>query len=258
MAATADSVPFIGSAFNMVTGAGYRTGFDLNSQFLALNFANDTMKTYKEVMQTGTLGGPMQRFASRYFFPMNVIGSHLPGASGLRELSNAKNILVMGAKGTGLETKLRKPGGSSDVNYTPSSPLINSAMDAIGRGDMTAFQAAYSKLVEQKRASGSLNAESSALSALRGRNPITSTFGTKIEPDELERVFRNVSPALAQRARKTLSAYNAAIASVPRRALAAKTKTTRTRSSFLKMPRLKKPSLARLKLAPVRLRRQIA
>lgn len=260
LAATADSVPFIGSALNSVTGAGYRTGFDVNSQFLALNFARDAMNTYKEVAQSGDMAGPLQRFGGRYFFPLNIVGAHAANVSGIREFTNAKNILSMGARSTGLETKLRRTGGGgSDVNYSPSTPIINEAMNAIGKGDVAGFNAAYQKLVNQKKEAGSLNPASAALTALRGRSPIVSVFGTKPTQQELEQVYANVSPALAERARSAINRFDTAIASLPRSVSATKTKTraSRTRStgrrfgtlrrSRLRMPtlRLKRPRLRR-------------
>lgn len=263
LAATADSIPFIGTALNMVTGAGYRTGFDINSQFLMLNLAGDAMRTYKEVVQSGDLGGPMQRFAGRYIFPLNVVGAHAPNLTGLREFTNAKNILVMGARGTGLETKLRRTGGGggSDANYSASTPIINRAMNALGKNDMAGFQAAYQSLVEQKRSAGSLNPGSSALTALRGRSPLTSVFGTKLQPEEMAAVYSNVSPALAERARSVIDRFDRAIAGLPRQTVArglrgtrptGRTKSTaRTfglRRSKLRTPslRLRKPRLRRL------------
>jgi len=229
---------------------------------LLLNVAGDAARTYKEVMQSGDLGGPMQRFAGRYFFPMNVVGGRLPNVSGLREMSNVKNILVMGARGTSLETKVRRAGGGggTTANYSPSTPFINEAINALGRGDDAGFQAAYAKLVDQKRNSGSLNPASAALSALRSRGPINTVFGSKPDSADLDRVYGNVSPALAERARSLISRFDSAIAALPRGGRTATRASGRSRlrassgRSFglrrprvrLRMPRLSPPRLRRL------------
>lgn len=257
--ATADAVPIVGSAFNMMMGTGYAKGFDLNSQFLMLNLASDVLRTSKEAIQTGDLGGPLLKLASRYTYPLNVVGARLPQTSGLRDFTNAKNILAMGARGTGLETKMRRLGaGIGSANYTAATPILNDVVNAIGRDDTEGFNRAYNRLVDYKRRTGSLNPESAALSALRGRGPIAGVFGAKIEPDELERIYRNVSPALAKRARSTIERFGRALASVPRRTVA-KTKTKRTlrSASILRVPKLKKLTVRRIKLSQPMLRRQL-
>lgn len=251
--ATADSIPIIGSAFNMMMGVGYSKGFDLNSQFLMVNLASDVMKTSKEIFQTGVIGRPLLQFASRYTFPANVLGSRLPAVSGLRDLTNARNILTMGARGTGLETKLRKPGGGiSEQNYTASTPLINDAVNAIGNGDQEGFQKAYNALVEQKRAGGSLNPQSAALTALKARNPITSVFGTKPDQAELDRVFANLPTDLASRAHDTINRFDSAIAGLPRKTVAKTSGTRATQSAKPASFGLRRP---KLRLSSIHLRR---
>ncbi len=258
--ATADSVPIIGSTFNMLNGVGYTKGFDLNSQFLMVNLASDIMKTSKEMFQTGDIGRPMLNFAQRYTFPANVLGSRLPISSGLRDFTNARNILVMGSRGTGLETKLRKP-GSGTQNYSASTPLVNDAINAIGNNDTEGFQKAFNALMDQKRRSGSLNPHSAALTALKARSPIASVFGTRPQPDELARVLSNLPPDLSARAQDTIRRFDTMLSSVGAktglraskglgrgRTRAASNRGFGLRRGRLRMPvlRLKKPRLRRL------------
>jgi hypothetical protein len=261
LAATADTIPVYGDALNMLTGTGFKRGFDVNSTFLLMNLASDVMKTSKEIYQSGAIGRPMLQFASRYTYPFNQLSARFPSVSGLRDLTNSRNILTMGAKGTSLETKLRKLGGGiGDVNYTASTPLVNDAVNAIGNGDQEGFQRSYNALVAQKRASGSLNPESAALSALKSRNPISSVFGSKPDPADLEKVYANLPSDLASRARDTIVRFNSAIASVspvkplrgtrPVRAGTARSAGgrlgLRKPAVRLKMPRLVAPRLRRL------------
>jgi hypothetical protein len=261
LAATADTIPVYGDALNMLTGTGFKRGFDVNSTFLLMNLASDVLKTSKEIYQSGAIGRPLLQFASRYTYPFNQLSARFPSVSGLRDLTNARNILTMGAKGTGLETKLRKPGGGiSDQNYTVSTPLINDVVNAIGNGDQEAFQKSFNALVEQKRSSGSLNPQSAALSALRSRNPITSVFGSRPDPADLEKVYTNLPGDLASRARDTIGRFNAAIASVaPVKAVRGvrqvRAGTARSGGFGLRHPKVR---LRMPRLSPPRLRRLAA
>ena len=261
LAATADTIPVYGDALNMLTGTGFKRGFDVNSTFLLMNLGSDILKTSKEIFQSGAIGRPLLQFASRYTYPFNQLSARFPSVSGLRDLTNARNILVLGARGTSLETKLRKPGGGiGDQTYTASTPLLNDVVNSIGNGDQEGFQKAFNALVDQKRRSGSLNPQSAALSALRSRNPITSVFGAKPDPADLERVYAKLPGDLASRARDTIGRFNAAIASVApvkavrgvRQARAGTARSAggrfglRRPSVRLRMPKLRPPQLRRL------------
>lgn len=216
LSAMADQIPFYGSAINMALNRGYNTGYDLNNIFVGLNMGRDALNMARQVFETRDFIRPAERFATRWIAPFNMIGQFLPNQSGLREMTNTRNILASGARSTNIEGKLRKPqaGAGGDMVLTPASPIIDDAVNAIGRQDMAGFQTAFRKLVEYRRSSGDPDPEKGALRAIESRNPLRTIFGKKPTQEELNSIFANLGPARAARAARTLNFYDQAIASV--------------------------------------------
>lgn len=206
-------VPFYGSLVNNVTGNGLRNGFDLNSQIVLANVASDTLKTVKEMYQSGDATVPLIRLSERYVFPVNYLARFFPQYEGLREIANDRNLLIRNSKDAGLEALVRPP-DASPVRYTPVSPLLNEFANAVGKGDIPGAQAAYQKVVAFKAQEGSATPEADALKAVQSRNPIAQVFKERPSDEQLQKIMGNMAPEDRDRVQRTLTTFNNAVQAV--------------------------------------------
>lgn len=176
--------PFYGGMVNAATQRAYKTGYDLNSRIMVLNLATDLMRLVKEVAGSGEFLRPATRFATRWSFPLNWVGPHLPMMSGLTEVSQARNSLSSAARQIGLEANLKAPFNASDVTYTSSTGPLNEFMNAVGNGDLGKAQAAFSELVKVRQRERDPDPVMSAQRAVAARNPLVQVFGAR--PTEME------------------------------------------------------------------------
>jgi hypothetical protein len=176
--------PFYGGMVNAVTQRAYKTGYDLNSRIMVLNLVTDLFRLGKEYYGSGEFLRPTTRFASRWTFPMNWLGPHLPIMSGLTEVSQARNSLTSAARQIGLEANLKAPFNASDVTYTSSTGPLNDFMNAVGNGDLAAAQKAFTDLVKVRQEARDPDPVMSAQRAVGARNPLVQVFGAR--PTEME------------------------------------------------------------------------
>lgn len=250
LSAIADQIPFYGSAINMALNRGFSTGFDLNNMFVEINLLGDMLKTGRKIFETGDPIRPLQQFGTRWVFPLNVVGRSLPNVSGLSEIANARNIISSGGRTAGLEGLLRKPqagSSSSDMTYSPATPIVDEAVNAIGKGDIPSFQAAFGKLVEYRRQKGDAKPEQSALRQIQSRDPIRTVFSHKLSDDESKALFSAIGPDRAAKLQGVLDNFAKAEASVkPARANKAKTGTPQPKSR-LALRGFTRPKLTRFR-----------
>lgn len=209
----AGALPIYGTAFNYVTQGSYRSGFDLNSQFVHLNFLNDIFDKMREMMMTGSVVDPSIRFVERWLPAARVVTQFLPSRAGAQEYNNARNLVLRGAYLSGEMDNLRKSGGVS-VYYGQATPVLNDARSAIGRGDMAAFKESYTKLVELKRQNGSATPEQDAARALQTLSPISQVFGTKPTEAELKSIMDSLPADQAEKITAVQRNYEQAMSSI--------------------------------------------
>lgn len=209
MTGMAQEIPFYGDIYNQVSGNAYKTGWDINNQFVLLNLATDLAKFNKQVWQTGDLTYPSIQFARRWTFPANWAGHFIPHVAGLQEYSNTRNILNRVAKGMGMETRMDKGGVSATQNYGPTTPLLNDFANAVGKGDSAGAKAAFDNLVGfyTKQGLDPLEAKRRALSGIRTRNPLTQVFGSAITQGQLDGLYAKMTDSERRVVTRALGNY---------------------------------------------------
>lgn len=209
MGGAAALIPFYGGLLNAAIGRAYRTGFDINSSFVVLNLATDAIKTLKKVVQTGgnpaELARPFVEFGTRWAFPLTLVGPRLPNVSGLYEQRNVANLLARGARGTGLEERIRRSSSGSDVVYTPMSAKLDSFWNAIGNQDPPTAAAVWQEMVRMRSAENDPNPEASVARAVQSRHPLNRVFGEPLTRDEYGSVLSHLNPEDAERVQKFLA-----------------------------------------------------
>lgn len=176
--AVANEIPLYGTAAASAFQLGYGSKLSIDDNLLLLKATKDAFTTGKEIYQSRDPVMPLARLANRYMAPFDLMGKNLPAFTGTIDQNNSKNILRSSIRAEGDEHLLKPQGGFSDIQYTPATPHVNRAVNAIGNGDMTEFQKQFKLIVEAKRELGSRNPEMDARKAIAARNPVQQVFKT--------------------------------------------------------------------------------
>lgn len=186
-------VPFLGNIVNgMILNSPTRTGFDINTQFVMLNFLNDMFNTSKKIIQTHELGYPMTDFLRRWSPLARIAVNRLPSQEGLTEYYNLSRELKNIAPDS-METRKR---GKGTFDATPVTPMLQSMVNAAYRDDGAGFQKAADDYVQYKQSEGmSYEAAQRALQgAWRSRHPFVREFGRMPTGGEQAIIYNNASP----------------------------------------------------------------
>lgn len=205
--------PLFGTALNIVGGMSFRGGYNLDSQFAVVNIASDIMRTVKASFEMGDATYPAIRFAERNIFPATFLAQFMPQYEGLKEMGNARNDLILGARGTGLETLVRK-GNNSLPTYTEISPLLFEFSNAAGKGDNAGAQAAHQKIVAYWAAKGSQTPERDAIKSEQSKNPVVAAFGTRPTDEQLATIMGNLPADRRTQLQSTLRNFDRAVQAV--------------------------------------------
>lgn len=191
--------PIIGSLAGLAfTGRG--SPLDATSQILHLNFASDTYKTAKRILQTGDVTLPMADWTRRWVFPplTGAIMNRMPVLRGIVDQQNAIRSLN-GSAPPGTEIKWGR--GSGEMRYGPANDeimkLIASAYEAVAHGGSLAA-------VEQRRAEAVAafvktgRSEEDAIkavdAALASKEPIRVLTGKEFTEEESARWIARMTP----------------------------------------------------------------
>jgi hypothetical protein len=209
--AVAFNTPFIGGAVSSAFDLGYHGSNNPYDLFFIPGMLKAAANVGVETWQTGEPVLPMMKFADRYLLP---VPSHklTDATAGSRALVNTGNILEMSARANDDEEKLKpRDAAGFQRDYTPATPIVTRAMNAIGNGDMPEFQKEYNALVQEYRRQGKSDPERNARQSLMTRNPISQRFAKR--PTEAE--FAKYLDGLTETERKivtdTLNNYRQAM-----------------------------------------------
>lgn len=205
LAGTAAVIPLYGSVLALLSDNASSRGYNLDSQFVAVNMASDIMRTARSAWEMGDATVPLIRFAERNVFPATFLAQFLPQYSGIKEMAKDRANLVLAAKGSGLEAMVRTP-GRGEPRYTELSPLLNDFSNAIGNRDQEGAVAAFNAIVQKKTEEGVADPRREALRAVRSRSPL-AVFVQQPTDGQLASVLNSMPPEKAQRARETLSFF---------------------------------------------------
>jgi hypothetical protein len=205
--------PFYGGMVNAATQRAFKTGYDLNSRIMVLNLATDLMRMGKEFYQSGEYLRPLARTASRWTFPMNWVGPHLPMMSGLTEVSFVRNSFTSQAKQAGLEARLKAPFSASDVTYSESTGPLNDFVNAVGNGDLAQAQKAFQDLVKVRQKAGDADPVMSAQRAVAARNPLVQVFGERPTEMEMQTLLSGMREEDRARAQNVMRFFDTAVQS---------------------------------------------
>jgi hypothetical protein len=130
-------------------------------------------------------------------------------------MTNARNLLASEVRANGDDSTLKDAGAGGDLpKYTPLSPIINRAVNAIGNGDMAGFQKAYYEAVQMKTQDGEAKPEQAVLKMIQARNPVSSTFKKRPSEVELAQILSQMPDYQREVVQRAMSNFQTAIESV--------------------------------------------
>lgn len=190
-------LPFLGNLINYaVMDNGVRNGFDINSQFVMLNFATDMMATTKRMIQSHDVVRPMEDFVRRWSPLARIVINRLPNQEGLTEYYNLQREARTLAP-DGMELKKR---GKPSFEATPVTPILQDMVNAAYRGDTSGFFAASQAYLKYQVDHGMSpdTAQQNLRSAWRSRHPFVSNFGRMPTAGEEAVIYSNATTAQQQ------------------------------------------------------------
>ncbi len=204
--------PFYGWAVALAKGWGYRNGFDVNGSFILLNAITDIQKLLVEIYQKKSATLPLINYLARVS-PSYFSRPFLSMTSGLEERTAVSTLMQKGGRLSDIEVKKFRSG---DITYTPTSPMLDRFINAVGNGNMEEADAAVQEMVAYDVAQGKSEAEAirSTGQRIQGRNPVNQVFGAKLSDDQFEKVLGNLAPEDRTRVQKFLDNYNQAVSAV--------------------------------------------
>lgn len=191
---TAQFIPFGGWVINnVILDNPNTTGFDINSQFVMLNFANDLAGTMRKVWQTGDASRPAMELTRRWSPLSRTVLNQLPANVGLTQYYNtARELRTLAPEGM----EARRP-GKQTFDYTPATPVLQDMVNSAYKGDVEGFQEAANAYIQMKIAGGFTieDAEKSLQASWKSRHPYMRTFGKMPTEAEEALIFNNATDA---------------------------------------------------------------
>lgn len=184
---------FVGAAINGIAiNNPMRTGFDINSQFVMLNFASDVFNSIKRVYQTHDAVRPTEDFIRRWSPLTRIFIDRMDNQAGLQEYYNVSRDLKNLAP-AGMASKKR---GAAGFDPTPTTPLLQDMVNAAYTNNAEAFQKASDRYIQYQQSQGmtTKEAEQALRAAWRAKDPYVRVFGRMPTGAEQAAIYANASP----------------------------------------------------------------
>lgn len=183
---------FVGSLINgVLLNNPNNTGFDINSQFVMLNFANDIFNTTKKMFQENNVVRPMEEFSRRWSPLTRIVVNRLPNETGITEYYNmARDLKNLAPEG--MESKKR---GSGPMDATPTTPIMQDIINAAYRNDQQSFFGSVDKFLIYQQSAGKTaqEAQQALQASFRAKNPYVLEFGRLPTDIEQAQIYANAS-----------------------------------------------------------------